>query len=212
MSKQIKLFIVLTGLLFSFSMTAVAQQNIAENQQVIEDTVQTFDENAIILNGAGAVSSDTVKSGSTFLLLLRMIFFLVIVVAVIYGILWFIKKSMKVENNDDPFMRLVSSVNVAPGKSVQIVTLTDKYAYMIGVGDDSINLISQIDDVELIQALNLYSDKQKKTSKPKNFADILDIFMPNGPREPSKDLLASTKDSFSEILRGKREKMNGGDE
>ena len=30
--------------------------------------------------------------------------------------------------------------------------------------------------------MNLWSDKKNKTSKPRSFADVLDIFMPHGPR------------------------------
>lgn len=212
MSKLIKLFLVLAGLIVFSSMAVVAQENGSENQQIIEDSSQSFDENSIVLNSPASATTENVRRGSTFFLLLRMIFFLLVVVALIYGILWFFKKTMKPEANDDPFMRIVSSVNVAPGKSVQIVTLTDKYAYMVGVGDDSINLISQIDDVELIQALNLYSDKQRKTSKPKTFADILDIFMPNGPREAGENFLSGAKKSFTEELKRQREKLNGGEE
>ena len=108
------------------------------------------------------------------------------------------------------FMRLVSTINLSPTKSISIVTLTDKYAYMIGVSDDSVNLISQIDDVELIQALNLYSDKQKNTNKPKNFEDILELFMGRGFSQ-SDNVLKSSKNKITDLLQKQRNKFNGGE-
>lgn len=190
--------------------SVVAQQNAsAEETQVIEQPQNTFDESSILL-GEGRQNQAPGGSGSSsFFLLLRMVLFLLIVVACIFLVFKFMKKTMAVPDNDDMFMRIVSSVNISPSKSVQIVTLTDKYAFMIGVSDDSVNLISQIDDPELIQAMNLYSDKQKKKSKPKNFADILDIFMPNGPRD-SENAMSGEKNKITDLLEKQRNKFNGG--
>lgn len=190
--------------------SVAAQQNSsAEETQVIEQPQNTFDESSILL-GEGRQNQASGGSGSSsFFLLLRMVLFLLIVVACIFLVFKFMKKTMAVPDNDDMFMRIVSSVNISPSKSVQIVTLTDKYAFMIGVSDDSVNLISQIDDPELIQAMNLYSDKQKKKSKPKNFADILDIFMPNGPRD-SENAMSGEKNKITDLLEKQRNKFNGG--
>lgn len=190
--------------------SVAAQQNAsAEENQVIAQPQNTFDETSILL-GEGRQNQAPGGSGSSsFFLLLRMVLFLLIVVACIFLVFKFMKKTMAVPDNDDMFMRIVSSVNISPSKSVQIVTLTDKYAFMIGVSDDSVNLISQIDDPELIQAMNLYSDKQKKKSKPKNFADILDIFMPNGPRD-SENAMSGEKNKITDLLEKQRNKFNGG--
>lgn len=191
--------------------SAAAQQNSsAEKAQVIEQAQDTFDESSIILDeGRQNQVQSQGRTSSSFFLLLRMVFFLLVVVACIFFVFKFMKKTMSVPDNDDIFMRIVSSVNISPSKSVQIVTLTDKYAFLIGVSDDSVNLISQIDDPELIQAMNLYSDKQKKKSKPKNFADILDIFMPNGPRD-SENAMSGEKSKITDLLEKQRNKFNGG--
>jgi len=188
-----------------------AQQNSnqsSEENQVIAQTENSFDESSIVLGGTPQNQAQE-RNSSTFFLLLRMILFLAVVVACIFLVFRFMKKTMATPDNDDIFMRIVSSVNISPSKSVQIVTLTDKYAFLIGVSDDSVNLISQIDDPELIQAMNLYSDKQKKKNKPKNFADILDIFMPNGPRD-NENVMSGTKSKITDLLEKQRNKFNGG--
>lgn len=206
-----KNLVVFLFVLFCSVFSVFAQQNSnqsSEENQVIAQTENSFDESSIVLGGTPQNQAQE-RNSSTFFLLLRMILFLAVVVACIFLVFRFMKKTMATPDNDDIFMRIVSSVNISPSKSVQIVTLTDKYAFLIGVSDDSVNLISQIDDPELIQAMNLYSDKQKKKNKPKNFADILDIFMPNGPRD-NENVMSGTKSKITDLLEKQRNKFNGG--
>lgn len=200
------LFVLICSIFSVFAQQNSNQSN--EENQVIAQNENSFDESSIVL-GESQQNQTQSRSSSTFFLLLRMILFLVVVVACIFLVFRFMKKTMATPDNDDIFMRIVSSVNISPSKSVQIVTLTDKYAFLIGVSDDSVNLISQIDDPELIQAMNLYSDKQKKKNKPKNFADILDIFMPNGPRD-NENVMSGTKSKITDLLEKQRNKFNGG--
>lgn len=208
-----KIIIAILSLSVALCAVVFAQQaQIDESQQIIENSENVFDESSVILNGTSEEVQEQ-SSSSSFFIILRMLVVLAIVVACIYFVFRFMKKNMATPENDDIFMRIVSSVNISPTKSVQIVTLTDKYAFMIGVSDDSVNLISQIDDVELIQAMNLYSDKQKKTNKPKNFADILDVFMPNGPRnrsEANENVMSGAKNKITEMLEKQRNRLNGG--
>lgn len=201
------LFVLICSVFSAFSQQNSGLQN--EENQIIEQTSNSFDESSIIL-GEPQQNQAQPRNSSTFFLLLRMVLFLAVVVACIFVVFRFMKKTMATPDNDDIFMRIVSSVNISPSKSVQIVTLTDKYAFLIGVSDDSVNLISQIDDPELIQAMNLYSDKQKKKNKPKNFADILDIFMPNGPRD-NENVMSGTKSKITDLLEKQRNKFNGGE-
>lgn len=137
-----------------------------------------------------------------------MIFVLAFVIACIYAVIWFMRRSTKTNPNDnDPFLRKVASVDVAAGKSVQVVTLVDK-AYIIGVADSSVNLIAEVADKELIDAMNLYADEHKNVKKPRSFADVLDIFMPNGPRE-KRSMFSDSKDKIGEMLEKQRNRLNG---
>lgn len=204
-----KSFVLFLCIVFLSVFSVSAQNNLPdEKNQLIENTEKSFDESSVLLEEDGQISGQP-KSSSTFFLLLRMVLFLAVVVACIFFVFRFMKKTMAVPDNDDMFMRIVSTLNLSPSKSVQIVTLTDKYAFLIGVSDDSVNLISQIDDQDLIQAMNLYSDKQKKTKKPKNFADILDIFMPNGPRD-AENVMSGSKTKITDMLEKQRNKFNNG--
>ena len=73
-----------------------------------------------------------------------MIFALAVVVGIAWGIFHFLKKGIKTENDNDPFLRKVSHLTLSPGKSVQVITLQDN-AFLIGVSDEKISLIGKIE-------------------------------------------------------------------
>ena len=118
------------------------------------------------------------------------------------------KKGINPDANDDPFLRQVSSVSLGNGKSVQVVTLIDN-AYILGVSDSSVNLIGELKDKELIEAMNLYADKKEKTKKARNFEDVLAIFMPSKSVKKDKGIFSDTSKSVSDFIKEQRNKIDG---
>lgn len=176
---------------------AQSEQNSQNNQdQAFVETVPEADD----YFSQADTNTENFKSANSTGVYVRMIIFLILIVAAIYGVMWFFKKKSNPQADDDTFLRRVSSVPLGPGKSVDIVTLVDK-AYVVGVTDGSINLISEIEDKELIEALNLNYDKTKNVKKPMNFSDVLDMFMPNGPRE--KNIYADAEKKVKNLSRRK---------
>lgn len=188
------------------------------------DSHSGFDENDIDFSswGEDTSSRDSVSGFSAAPSLgigvyVRMVFVLALIVAAIVLIFRFIKKSsglMGVQDGDDTFLRLVSGVSLGANKSVQIVTLVDK-AYLLGVSDNAVNLIGMVEDKELVNAMNLWSDKRNKTSKPRSFADVLDLFMPHGPRgggRPEGDAYSSDRtQELVESLRAQSKRLEEGE-
>lgn len=171
-------------LLLSFGILN-AQQSTSTNQK---DNVVS--EQSIILNPqTDAVSqenaNDEYKPASTIGVFVRMIIVLIVVVLLIYAFFWFVKR--KTNNNlktDDDYLRRVAYLNIAPGKTVEVITLIDK-AYLIGVTEDNINLLGEIDDKELITAMNLNSDKKANIKKPATFNEVLELFLQKGSKKKS---------------------------
>lgn len=131
-------------------------------------------------SGTTALEAPSSTKFSTFWLFLRMIFVLAVIIAIVYLVIRFLKKTNKIPSDDEMFLRKVSQVTLAPGKTAQVITLLD-HAYIVGVSDDSVNLIAEVTDTELIQSMNTYADKKQGRSKPKSFQEILDIFL-NGKK------------------------------
>ncbi|MCQ2589505.1 MAG: flagellar biosynthetic protein FliO [Treponema sp.] len=199
LKKSLLLFVILLGVTnIIYSQTENPEDEIitsinADTSEVVDDY---FAEN-------NDLNSDTnFKQPSTVWTFVKMIFFLALVCGAIYGVMWFFKKKVINSKSEDEFLRRVSSLNLAPGKSVEIITLLDN-AYILGVTDGQINIIDKIEDKELIQAMNLNFDKNQNVKKPMNFADVLDIFMPNGPRD--KNIFEDTERKITNLSKKNNE-------
>lgn len=186
-----KLFAVIAIFLLTTVLSA-ASQEVSQGESVLNssaeiqpETPDTTDESQLLITETDETQLPLQDSrGGLFSgiwVFLRMILVLAIVLVLIWLLFKFLKKNSLIISDDDKFLRRAASVSLGPGKSVQIITLIDK-AYLLGVTDNSINLISEIQDTELINALNLYADKTQNASKPKNFTEILELFMPNASK------------------------------
>lgn len=217
MKKSIFFAAPLLACLLAFSMPELYAQNsggereVASNEQADEQTGSfsiTTDPSQIPIN----ISSTTLENSSGGApsmagLFVRMILALAVVAGIVYVIFYFLKRTARSSNDSDPFLRRVSQISLSPGKSVQVVTLQDN-AFLIGVSDDSISLIGKIEDKELINAMNLYADKNQKVSKPRSFREILDMFMPGSSKEPEDNIYSQQASSSENAIRRQRERLN----
>ena len=108
--------------LYSQSNSTQSSTSLSEESIVLTDDTLTD----------GTSSTQTYKGPSTVGMFVRMIVVLIIVVGLIYGVLWFIKKKTNVVKTDDEYLRRAAYINIAPGKTIEVITLIDK-AYLIGV-------------------------------------------------------------------------------
>ncbi|WP_147614802.1 FliO/MopB family protein [Treponema pectinovorum] len=164
------------------------------------------DPSQIQLTDSSPTNLSSQKEPSTIWLFVRMIFALAIVAAFAYGIFYFMKRNVKNANDNDPFLRKVSQITLSPGKSVQIITLQES-AYLIGVSDQNINLIGKIDDKELVNAMNLYADKNERVKKPKSFSEILEIFMPQN-KKTDESIYSANSNMTSQSIKDSLKKLN----
>ena len=135
---------------------------------------------------------DSDGSPSTLGLVVRMVLMLAVVLAVVYGVMRLLRRSLGgMPDTEDPFLRRVSQVTLAPGKTVQVVTILD-HAYIVGVSDSSVSLLGEITDKEIVDSMNLLSDRTNRTKKPMSFSDVLDLFTGKG---------ASRRTGFSDFAK-----------
>ncbi len=186
-----------------------------------------FAENTAQPQETAAVSSDSVKSDttsewkwntssyeqapsqvSTFALFFKMVFALAVVLALAYFAVRVLKKGAKLGSSDDPFLRHVSHVSIGTNRSVDVVTILD-HAYLLGVSDNSVNLIAQIENQELVNSMNLYADKKDSSARPRSFEDILSIFMPNVSKfSQGQSVYGNAANDAAESLRQQRNRLN----
>ena len=145
---------------------------------------------------------------SSVALFFKMVFALLIVLGLAYLAMRILKRTNKLSNSDDPFLRHVSHLSLASNRSVDVVTILD-HAYILGVSDNNVNLVGEINDKELVDSMNLYADKNDNTKRPRSFSDILSIFMPNSnPNLKNQNIYGSSSFNASEMLRRQRERLN----
>ncbi|WP_428768334.1 flagellar biosynthetic protein FliO [Treponema sp. HNW] len=123
--------------------------------------------------GSGTGSDDGTAS-STLWLFIRMILVLALVIALIYALVFFLKKGLYPKTPDNPFLKKAVSLSLGPGKSVHALTMPGA-AWLVGVSEAGVNLIAEIKDKELIDALILEAEKAP-AEKPKDFAQIFAAF------------------------------------
>ena len=198
MEKSKKLLAVmllcLTAVFSLYSQNTAADANSTAATSLTEESIVLADDAA-----TDNQNTTSYKGPSTIGMFVRMIIVLIIVVGLIYGVLWFIKKKTNVVKTDDEYLRRAAYINIAPGKTVEVITLIDK-AYLIGVTEDSITMLGEIHDDELIKAMNLSADKKNNTKKPATFADVLDMFLVK--RGPQKNVFSDTVQQVDQIFSG----------
>lgn len=183
------IFLCITAASFLYSQNQASQSEtpLTEESIVISDDNTTESGN----------NASTYKGPSTVGMFVRMIVVLVIVIGLIYGVLWFIKKKTNVVKTDDDYLRRAAYINIAPGKTIEVITLIDK-AYLIGVTEDNITMLGEINDKELISAMNITADKKNNTKKPATFADVLDMFLVK--KSGSKNVFSETEQQVDNMF------------
>ncbi len=194
----------------SYSSDGESEVQLTEAGQSNPSSVSSIEESIPINLGKTESQSSSVRQGAGIGIFVRMVVVLALVVGLIYLFFYFAKRNMGLPfAGSDTFLRRVATLPVGQNKSVQIVTLVDK-AYMLGISDNAVNLLAEITDKELIHAMNLYADKHDNANRPKNFAEVLDLFMPGGPRSANTQKNVFETDSSDALLQSLRNQRLGG--
>lgn len=127
------------------------------------ESVQDIDESELLLDGeegagAGEEGGDRPAAepvgNITFWDFLRMILILGVIIGLIYLIFYFIKKrgSPKLQNNE--LFDVVSTQALSNNRTIHLVQVGNQF-FLIGSGEQSVNLISEIKDKETIDEIRL---------------------------------------------------------
>ena len=194
------------------AVTEVATKAVTEQDIVLSDTAQGLraeESNIAINTDTVAVTPEDTSLGVWFFV--RMILVLAVVIALIYFFFAFLKKTTGVGNVSDPYLKKVASLPLGPGKSVHVITLKDK-AYIIGAGESSINLIAEVEDKELVDAMNLHAPVSSDKKGSLRFSDLLGKFSTGVPkndvRKEKKDRVTIQTESSVEFLKNQRNRIN----
>lgn len=120
-------------------------------------------ERALSLEGAetGAPASSAISSIAA---ILRMLLTLAVAAAAIYGVIYFIKRASRRVEVKDPFLKVLASAHLGSNRYAHVVAVGSK-AWLVGAAEGGVNLISEIEDKDVLNAL-LLEDSRKSAEVP----------------------------------------------
>ncbi len=98
-------------------------------------------------------------------LILKTIFYFVLLIALMYGILLLVKKfsfSYNVKGKTALQMDVLSTKMIMPKKYISVIKVQNR-VFLLGVSEQSINVISELDDIPDNDEMTLTDGEEKKS-------------------------------------------------
>jgi len=169
-----------------------------EDQMPVEDPLRaaelalTFSDNTSVPN---QISGPSVWS------VIRMILVLALVAAAIYGIVFLFKKASKQAPSNDPFLKVLANTHLGGNRYAHVISVGSK-AWLVGSCDGGVNLIGEVQDKEIIDAM-LLEDSRKSEQAPGGLPDFLSILRRQGiraqPQTPSVDEIRKRRERLKDV-------------
>jgi len=150
----------------------------------------TFAEDSVI---------NTPQSGPSVWAAVRMVLILTIAALAIYGVVFFIKRSSKQTVENDPFLKILASVHLGSNRYAYVIAVGSK-AWLLGSSDGGVNLVGEIDDKDVINAMLLESSKRSAEAAAGRFPDFMSIMRRFG-------VSAETNAPVADDIRKRRERI-----
>jgi len=174
-----------------------AQDTIGEDSVIAEDPHRIAE---MAMTFGDSASPAMQGTGSSVWVVIRMILVLALAAAAIYGVVFILKKTSRQTVSNNPFLKVLTSAHVGSNRYVHIVSVGSK-AWLIGAGEGGVNLISEIDDKDVINAM-LLEDSRKSAETTGPLPDFLSILRRLGTP-------AQTRSSGADEIRKRRERLKG---
>jgi len=139
--------------------------------------------------------------GTDIWVIVRMVLVLALAAAAIYGIVYIFKRASKQTPTNDPFLKILANAHLGVNRYVHIVSVGSR-AWLLGSGESGVNLISEIDDQDVINAMLLDDSRKTAETTQGRFHDFLAIMRRLGT--PAK-----TGAPGADEIRKRRERLRG---
>jgi flagellar biogenesis protein FliO len=184
---------------FLFSQTDETQYPI-DAPPAIENTDAPIRENEIAL----AIDGGSLSGGVTIWSAVRIFLVLALVALAIYGFIYLYRNKNKTKNiQGSTYLKILASAPIN-AKSAAAVIAVGKQAWLVGLSETSLTLISEIGDQQTINAMLVdYSAREAELGMASNFFTMLQSLVP-----PSKrTVVPHAEDDTAEKLRKNRERL-----
>ncbi len=182
-----------------------------------EDT-QDIDESKLLLDGGEETGEGTAEaeggeeevgplSTFTFWDFLRMVLVLGAVIGVIYVIFYFLKRRGSAKLQDNELFSIISTQSITNNRTLHLVQVGNQF-FLVGSSEQSVALISEIEDKETIDEIRLRMSNIKSSEK-RSFKNIFSgIFGQGGGGSVRLDGSVNTP-AGNDFLKRQRDKLRG---
>jgi flagellar protein FliO/FliZ len=170
----------------------------------VQETV-FIDETAIPFDDPFPVQGIPAVSAPGFVVV-RMVLVLALAALAIYGVVFFMKRLARPQENRDPHLKLLARVPLSSDSYAAVVSVGQK-AWLVGGGGGGLNLIAEIDDAETLETLLLDDARRNAEAELRGFTDFRSLFQRLRGNKTSH--APSEGMSFTERLRKHRERLGG---
>lgn len=184
---------------------ATAEGTQRENSENTENGVVFDDEESYLIRGENeAVPQGAGESFLSVWDILRMVLILGAVIALIYGLFHFLKKAGGGRFTESEVIKLLGSRSLTAASSLHLVEVGTEL-FLVGAGEDQLNLIAKIEDKESLDTVRLTLSKEKPPQRG-SFSDMLgELFHPSPKGE--KGQKGGSAGEFLKEQRGKLKKL-----
>lgn len=113
----------------------------------------------------------------------RMVLVLAGVIGAIYLVFWFLKRRTRGPIQNSRVIRVIGSQGLPGNKGLHLVEIGN-HVFLVGTGDDTVRLISEITDKDSLDELQLLASQQE-SARPKSFGEALSGFFSAGASSAS---------------------------
>jgi flagellar biogenesis protein FliO len=155
--------VFLCAAVFSFGQDApdgIPQEGAATDSESSDpETALVFDEVETVTNFG---------AGPSVFALLRVVLILGLVAVAIYGLVFLLKRQSAARVETDPYLKILARAAITPKTAAVVISLGDK-AWLAGVTDEQVSLITEISDKEVVDAMLLDAANREIAAQSRRF-------------------------------------------
>ena len=142
-------------------------------------------------------------SGPSIWSLVRMVLTLALVAVAIYGVVFLLKKTSRKTVSKDPFLKILATAHLGSNRYAHVISVGNK-AWLMGSSDGGVNLIGEIEDQDVLNAM-LLEDSKNTVAPPSlgKFPDFISLLrrlgLPSEAAVPKVDEIRKHRERLKEL-------------
>jgi flagellar protein FliO/FliZ len=103
--------------------------------------------------------------------ILKVLLTLAVVAVAIYGLVFFIKRAVRGNTAKDPFLKILASTQLGVNRHAYVLSVGTQ-AWLVGSAENGVNLIAEIGDKDILNAMFLNKSEKSSRIPPGRFLDF----------------------------------------